>query len=268
MRQSRFRIERSPKPSLRWTLELLWSLALHRVSIRYKETLFGFGWIFLQPVALTFIFTYIFHRFAKIPSGNTPYALFAATGLVAWSLTALVISQSSSSVTNHNVLLKRVALPKVLLPLSAVIATLADLGVMIVLLIGLFVYYQVPLSLTAAWALLVFAVHLALLIGLSCLVSLANVFLRDIGQAIPFLLQLWFFVSPVFYPASMVPAEFRGLAKWNPMTGIIEGYRAVLFVGKPPAWDFMGPAVLVTVCVLVAGIACFRRLEGIVADIL
>ncbi len=268
MGRTRFRIERSPRPSLRWALELLWSLALHRVSVRYKETLFGFGWIFLQPVALTVIFSYIFHRFAKIPSGEIPYALFAATGLVAWSLTALVISQSSSSVTNHNVLLKRVALPRILLPLSAVIATLADLCVMILLLIGLFAYYQVSLSLTAIWILFVFVVHLALLIGLSCLVSLANVFLRDVGQAVPFLLQLWFFVSPVFYPASMVPTEFRELAKWNPMTGIIEGYRAVLLLGQPPSWDFMAPAVLTTLCALVGGVVSFSRLEGILADIL
>ncbi|MBI3317869.1 MAG: ABC transporter permease [Candidatus Omnitrophica bacterium] len=178
--------------------------------MRYKETLFGFGWIFLQPVALTIIFTYIFHRFAKIPSGNIPYPLFAATSLVAWSLTALVVSQSSSCVTSHNVLLKRVALPKILLPFSVVISTLVDLAVMVVLLVGLFVYYRVSLPPSAAWVVVILGIHLILLVGLSCLFSLANVFLRDIGQAIPFLLQLWFFVSPVFYPSSMVPGEFKG----------------------------------------------------------
>lgn len=268
MKQARFVITRTPRPSFRWAAELLWSLAIHRVSIRYKETLFGFGWIFLQPVALTIIFTYIFHRFAKIPSGETPYPLFAAVGLVAWSLTALVVSQAVGSVTSHQILLKRVALPRILLPISVVMATLVDLGVMALLLVGLSAYYHVPVSATVWWVPILLGIHLLLLIGLSCLFSLLSVFLRDVGYAIPFLLQLWFFVSPVFYPASLVPSEFRELARWNPMTGLIEGYRTVLCLGHPPPLDLLGPAACVAVGVSAAGLLFFRRLEGTVADIL
>ena len=265
--KARAQVIRTPRPSRRWLLELLWNLSVHRISLRYRETLLGYGWILLQPVALTVIFNYI-HRVAEIPTGETPYPLFVATGLVAWSFTSLVITQSANSIGSHQVLLKRVALPKVLFPLSSVVSSLADLAVTLILLVGLFVYYRFTPPWTSPLAILVLGVHLALLIGIGCFVSLANVFLRDMGQAVPHLLWLWFFASPVFYPVSMVPDEFRVLAKWNPMTGIIEGYRSVLLLGQPPLPDLFLPTVLVTAFILAAGWVCFRRFEWIITDML
>lgn len=261
-------VARSPRHSLRWAAELLWQLSLHRISVRYKETVLGFGWIFLQPVALTMILTYIFKRFAQVSSGGIPYPLFTATGLVAWSLTSLVVGASAIALVSHHALLKRVALPRILLPMSTVVSALADLAVMLVLLVGIGLYYHVALPPTAPWALLLLAVHLMLLIGVSCLAALANVFFRDIGHALPSLLQLWFFASPVFYPASMVPREFSVLARWNPMTGLIEGYRAVLLAGQPMPWNLVGPAMITTAIVFGIAIAAFRALDGTIADIL
>lgn len=258
---------RTPRLSRWWILELLWNLSLHRITLRYRETLLGYGWILLQPVGLTVIFNYI-RRVAVIPTGETPYPLFVATGLVAWSFTSLVIAQSAVSVSGNQILLKRIALPKVIFPLSSVFSSLTDLGVMAALLVGLSFYYRFLLPWTAFLSVLVLIVHLALLVGLSCLVSLANVFLRDIGQAVPHLLWLWFFASPVFYPASMVPEEFRMLAMWNPMTGIIEGYRATLLLGQPPPMDLFVPAIAATALILTVGWICFRRLEGIITDML
>ncbi len=260
------RVVRSPRFSIRWAGELLWSLTVHRVTVRYKESVFGFGWIFLQPVALTIIFTYIFHRFARIPSGDTPYPLFVAIGVVGWSLTALVVSQSAMILTGHAPLLKRVALPRILLPLSVVTATVVDLCVMVIMLAGLFTYYRYPLPWTAGWVLLLLPIHLALLFGVSCMLSIANVLLRDAGHAIPSLLQLWFFASPVFYPSSMVPGEFRVLAQWNPMAGLIEGYRSALLLGKPPSLYLLGPAIVTSIAVLIVGVAWFQRLEKTVSD--
>ena len=249
--------------------ELLWSLAALRVKIRYKETWLGFLWFLLQPVALTLIFTYLFNRFARVASGDIPYTLFVAMGLVSWSLTALVVTHGTFSITNQQLLLKRVALPKILLPLSAVVATGIDLAAMIVLLGLLVVHYHVTLPGTAIdWTFVLLGVHLALLVGLSLLVSLANVFFRDVGLALPLLLQLWLFASPVFYPSSWFPEGFRMFVRWNPMTGLIEGYRAVLLLGQPPPLDLLGPAVLVSLGMLVLGLACFLRFEERVTDLL
>lgn len=264
---STVQVIRSPRRSRRWLLELLWNFCLHRVNLRYRETLLGYGWILLQPVALTMIFNYI-RRVADIPTGQTPYPLFVATGLVAWSFTSLVVSQAAISVVGNWPLLKRVALPRILLPLSATLSSLADLVVMAVLLVGLFVYYQFPVPWTVVWVLPLLMVHLGLLVGLGCLVSLVNVFTRDLGQAIPHLLWLWFFASPVFYPASMVPEEFRKLAQWNPMTGLIEGYRSALLLGQSPSAQLLIPAVLVAALVLATGWIIFRQLEGIMVDML
>jgi len=261
------RIVRTPRRSVRWSLELLWTLAVHRINIRYKETLFGFGWIFLQPVALTIIFNYI-HRVARIPTGEIPYPLFAAVGLVVWSITALVLSQSTICLTSQAPLLKRIALPRIFLPLSVLFSSIADLCVMGLLLVGLFLYYQRPPGMAWAWIPILLLLHFSLLMGLSCLVSLANVFLKDIGHALPFLLQIWFFASPVFYPYSMVPREFRMLARWIPLTGIIEGYRAALLSGQPPPLELLGPTFLATILISAVGILLFKKIEGTITDML
>lgn len=258
---------RTPRMSFRWMFELLWNLAVQRVTLRYKETLLGFGWIFLQPVALTIIFNYI-RRVSDIPTGGVPYTLFVATGLVPWSFTSLAISQSSGCVSGNASVLKRVALPKILMPLSAVFSTLADLLVMAFLLVGLFLYYGLSPSASILWLPLVFGVHLSLLVGLGCLLSLTQVFLRDLGHAIPHLLWLWFFASPVFYPVSMVPREFKGLAMWNPMVGLIEGYRNTLLTGSPPSMDLFIPAMLVSAGILLFGLTAFRIVEGALVDML
>ena len=264
--RGRAHVLRFPRSSLRWRMELLWSLMVYRVSLRYKETFFGLGWIFLQPIALTALFTYLFQRFASLPSAGVPYPLFVAAGLVPWSLTALAVSQSAHSITNNQAFLKRVALPRILLPLSAVLATLVDFGAMLTLLAGLLAYHRFSPSWMSGWILPLLGIHLLLLVGLGCLASLANVFLRDVGQAIPLLLQLWLFASPVFYGSSWVPEGVGALTRWNPMTGLIEGYRAVLFQGHSPSPDLMGPLVLVSAGIFAAGVACFQALEGTVAD--
>lgn len=261
------RVTRTPRVSLRWCAELLWNLAAQRINLRYKETLLGFGWIFLQPVALTLIFNYI-RRVAHIPTGDVPYSLFVAVGLVPWSFTSLAVSQSSGVITGNQAILKRVSIPKILLPLSVVISTMADLAVMALLLVGLFLYYGFAIQPTLAWLLMIFSVHLCLLGGIACLISLSSVYLRDMGQAIPHLLWLWFFSSPVFYPLSMVPKEFQAIAKWNPVTGLIESYRAVLLNGNPPPWDLFLPSVAVSFGLLAVGLLVFKAVEGILVDML
>ena len=261
------RVVRTPRFSYRWCLELLWNLASQRIYLRYKETLLGFGWIFLQPVALTLIFNYI-RRVANIPTENIPYTLFVAAGLVPWSFTSLAISQSSVCIAGNSPMLKRVVFPKILLPFSTILSTMADLLVMVFLLVGLFLYHGFCPPKTILWLPLIFLVHLILLAGLACLLSLTHVFLRDIGHAVPHLLWLWFFASPVFYPASMVPKEFKGLAVWNPLVGLIEGYRNTLLLGRPPSLDLFFPAVAVSVGILMLGLVFFRAAEGILVDML
>ncbi len=260
-------VTRIPRRSFRWTWELLWNLALHRINLRYKQTFLGFGWILFQPVALTVIFNYI-RRVATISSGDIPYPLFAAVGLVGWSFTSLAVSQSMPSLVTDAALLRRIALPKAVFPLSSVLSTTVDLLVMLTLVGGLFFYYRFPLHPSALWAPLIFLAQFIFLMSLGCLAALAHALLRDIGHAIPHLLWLWFFASPVFYPASMVPAEFKTLARWNPMVGFLESYRSVILLGQPPPMHWLGPTLIVTAFSAFLAIAAFRRMEGTLVDLL
>ena len=253
------KVTRTPRHSLRWLMEVLWSLCSQRIILRYKETALGFGWILLQPVALTVIFNYI-RRVANIPTNDVPYPLFAATGLVAWSFTSLALSQSVGSLEGNFSLLKRTYLPKILLPLSTIFSALADLLVMVLLLVGLFFYYRFCPSIAILWLIPLLVIHFALLVGLSAIFSVANVFLRDVGYAVPHLIWLWFFASPVFYPASMVPKEFKSIAQWNPITGLIEGYRSVLLGRTHPSMELLDPAGIMTALILLVGLTLFRRL--------
>ena len=248
-------------------LELLWSLSVHRINMRYKESFFGFGWILLQPVALTIVFTYIFQKYAPLPV-DVPYPLFSATGLVVWTMTTLVVGQSAISISGQTSLLKRIFFPKLLLPLSAVLAAIADLVVMLGLLVVLYLHYHISLSWNLLWIPFLFTFHLLLLVGLSCIISVTTVFFRDVGHALPSLLQIWFFASPVFYPSSMVPQEFRTLAQWNPMTGLIEGYRAAFLLGQAPPLDLLASATLSIGLIFLFGLAYFYWLERTLTDIL
>jgi lipopolysaccharide transport system permease protein len=256
------------KSSPRWLVEVLWTLAAFRVKMRYKETFFGYGWFLLQPVGLTVLFTYLFHQFDFFAQDKVPYPLFAALGLVPWSITELVVSQSAFCISHLQELLKRVALPKMLLPLSTVLACGVDLAAMTLLLGALSMYYRIPLFGSVGWTFILVGIHLALLVGLSCLASLTHVFFRDMGQAIPFLLKIWFFSSPVFYSSSLLPAKFLAWARWNPLSGLIEGYRSVLLLGETPPLELMGPAALVSIFVLISGLIIFWRLESKVVDAL
>ncbi len=263
----RAQVIRTPRLSIRWSAELLWALSIHRVNTRYKETLFGFGWILLQPIALTIIFAYI-RRVANIPSGEVPYPLFSATGLCAWALTSLVVSQSLVCISGFTPVIKRVAVPKILFPLSVIVASMVDLCVMVLFLIALLFYYGTAISVTILWLPVLLFVHLCFLFALTCLTSLANVYMRDISHALPSLLQLWFFASPVFYPSSMVPEEFRALSHWNPLTGLIEGYRSVLLLHQSPSLQLLAHTAIITFILLGIGLPIFVRLESCVADAL
>jgi lipopolysaccharide transport system permease protein len=248
--------------------ELLYFLVWRDVKVRYKQTIIGMAWVVLQPVLTMIVFTLVFGRFAKIPSDGIPYPVFIFAALLPWNLFASSIGRGGDSVVQHANLISKVYFPRLVLPIAGVISPVIDFGVAFVVLIAMMAGYGIAPS-AGVLALPLF-VLLAMLTALavSLWTSALNVRYRDVGHAIPFLIQLWMFASPVAYPVSIVPERWRLLYSLNPMAGVIEGFRWAL-LGKE---NFDAQVAAVSACavvmLLVPAAIYFRKTERTFADVI
>lgn len=247
--------------------ELLYFLVWRDVKVRYKQTALGVIWVILQPLLTTIVFTLIFGNLAKMPSDNLPYSVFALTGLLPWNYFSGSVSRGGISLVGSANLISKVYFPRLVIPLSAVLGGLVDFGIVFVLLaalMALFGYYPSP-----SWLFLPFFLLLAIVtsLGVSLWLSALNVQYRDVGYLIPFLIQLWFFATPVVYPQSLIPYPWSILYSLNPMVGVVEGFRWALFgKGSAPGPIFLVSAAMMVV-ILVSGLYFFKRMERTFADV-
>jgi homopolymeric O-antigen transport system permease protein len=247
--------------------ELLYFLTWRDIKIRYKQTALGALWAVIQPLFPMLIFTLFFGRLAKMPSDGIPYSVFAYAALLPWTYFAAAVSNSSGSVVGSSNLITRVYFPRMIIPASAVLAALVDFAIAFVLLGCLMVWHRIPptFSVLMLLPLIVLVTFLALAIGM--LLAGLTVRYRDLRYALPFLIQLWMFATPVIYPASLVPAKWRWVLELNPLTGIIEGFRSSLFA-RPFAWGSLAFSAAFTTVLLIYAAYSFRRQERIFADLI
>ena len=252
--------------------ELLYFLIWREVKIRYKQAALGIGWAVLQPFLTMVIFSIVFGRFAGLPSDGLPYPVFAFCALLPWQLFSFALTESSNSVVANQRLITKVYFPRVIMPIAAVGVGLLDFAISFIVLLCLIGFYGAYYGLTLGryvwtvpfWALL--AVMTAL--GVGFWLSALNVKYRDIRYTVPFLAQLWFFATPVVYPTSIVPPEWRPLFALNPMVGVVDGFRWAL-LGKTTAPDATVVISIGAVCaILLAGLFYFRRMERTFADVI
>lgn len=247
--------------------ELLYFLIWRDIKIRYKQTLLGAGWAIIQPLFAMLLFTLIFGRLARIQSDGIPYPLFAYAGLLPWTFFANALTNSGNSLVGNSTLITKVYFPRVIIPGAAVLAGLLDFAIAFLLLIPMLVYYRIAVT----WHLLLLPVFVLLAtllaLGVGMWLSALNVKYRDVRYALPFLVQLWLFASPVIYPVSIVPERWRWVLALNPMTGIIEGFRASLFGGNFDALTILISAGL-TIGILLVSFLAFQRVEDSFADVI
>lgn len=247
--------------------ELLFFLTLRDVKLRYKQTALGVAWAVLQPLATMAVFAVFFGKLGKLPSDGRPYALFVLAALLPWQLFAYALTQSSNSLVAEQRLITKVYFPRLIVPVASVLSGLVDFGVTLVLvLVAMAAFGVVPTAAILALPVFtLFAVATALAVGLW--LSALNVQYRDVRYTIPFLTQFWLFISPVAYPASLVPAEYRTLYGLNPMAGVIEGTRWALLGTDAPDWPLMGVSAAVVAALLAGGLYYFKRMEKTFADV-
>jgi lipopolysaccharide transport system permease protein len=247
--------------------ELLYFLTWRDIKVRYKQTLMGVAWVVIQPLLMMIIFTLVFNRFAGAASGPIPYPLFAYSGLLLWTFFSVSVSSGMNSLIGNTSLVTKVYFPRVFIPAAAVGAGLVDFSVGAVLLVPLAAYYGVKVTwgLLLAPAFVGLAALLALAAGMT--MSALTVRYRDLRHALPFMLQLWMFASPVIYPVGIVPESWRWVLAANPMTGVLEGFRASL-TGTPLDWGLVAVPLAVAPLLLAVAFYVFRTLEDTFADII
>ena len=251
-----------------WThRELLFFLTWRDIKIRYKQTALGAVWAIIQPLFPMLIFTLFFGRLAKVPSDGIPYSVFAYAGLLPWTYFASAVGNSSNSIVGSSNLISRVYFPRMIIPASAVLASLLDFFIAFGLLAVLMVWHHIPVTLSTLMLIPLIAVLTVLSLGIGMLFSGWTVKYRDIRFALPFLIQVWMFATPVIYPASLVPEKWRWVLGLNPITGVVEGFRSALF-GRPFAWGFLVYSASFSVVMLVYSAYSFRRLERLFADLI
>jgi lipopolysaccharide transport system permease protein len=247
--------------------ELLYFLTWRDIKVRYKQTLMGVAWVVVQPLLTMLIFTLVFTKFVRLEEGAIPYPLFAYAGLLLWTFFSVSVTSGTNSLIGNTSLVTKVYFPRAFIPAAAVGAGLVDFGVGAVLLAALAVYYGVGVT----WGLLLLPIFVALgaalALAVGMIASALTVRYRDLRHALPFLLQLWMFASPVIYPLGVVPERWRWVLAANPLTGVLEGFRASL-TGTPFDWQLVAVPAVAAPILLAVAFYVFRQLEDTFADII
>jgi lipopolysaccharide transport system permease protein len=246
--------------------ELLWILALRDVRVRYKQASLGVAWALLQPLMQTIIFTVLFNRMAGFGSdGPIPYPVFCLSGLTVWMLFASGLSHASESLVASSNLVTKVYFPRVVIPLATILTALVDFAVAALLLTGALIIFQVRPSVSVLLAPPIAVLAAACAASLGLWTSALNLRYRDVRHALPFFIQIFIYVTPVFYSSTRIPARWQWLLYLNPMSAVVDGFRAALF-GAPLPWLRLFAAVGTVAVVGVTGFIWFRHTEQTFAD--
>jgi lipopolysaccharide transport system permease protein len=246
--------------------ELLFTLTFRDIRVRYKQTAIGILWAVIQPVVSMVVFTLIFGKIVKIPSNGLPYAAFVLAALLPWQLFAKALTQGSMSMVVMGGIMSKTYFPRLIAPLSSVLAGVVDFAIGLVILLGVMAWY----GLTPGWPVLLAPLFIVLAIAAAFAVSLwlsvINAEYRDVQHALPFLTQIWLILTPVLYPTSVIPQGWHWVYVLNPMVSVIEGFRWSLLGGKAPDVEAMVVSVTATLLLLLTGLIYFARYEKSYVD--
>ncbi|MFC1998003.1 ABC transporter permease [Chloroflexota bacterium] len=234
---------------------------------RYQQSMLGGLWAIIQPAASVFILSIIFTQFIPVDTGDIPYPIFSYVAVVPWTLFVSSLTDMTASLVSNMTLVTKIYFPREVLAIASMLARLVDFGISGALLVVLFIIYGVQVISPALLLLpVVILIQIALITGLGLMTASLNIFYRDVQPLLTLIIQLWFYASPIIYPVTMVPEQYRTLYFLNPMAGIIESYRAILLQQSLPG-PYIYPAAIISIIILVVGYWVFKRVEPSFADI-
>jgi lipopolysaccharide transport system permease protein len=249
--------------------ELVVFMIWRTLKVRYKQTALGAAWAIIQPLMTMIVFNFIFGNVAKVPTDDIPYPIFSYTALLPWGLFTTALNQASRSLTANQNMVTKIYFPRLVLPISSVLAGLVDFAIAFVILIGLMFYYGVTPAWNVLWTLPLFLLlSIIVALGVSLWLSAINVQYRDVNYALPFITQFWLFITPVAYSASVISEKWQLVYSLNPMAGVVNGFRwALLGSGGGPDMA-LWVSVIISLVILVSGLVYFRNMERTFADMI
>jgi lipopolysaccharide transport system permease protein len=237
------------------------------IKVLYAQTILGFIWAILQPLIQILIFTVIFGKIAKLPTEGIPYFLFSTVAIIPWNYMSQAMSQSSQSLVTYQMMLGKIYFPRLVFPITPVLARLLDFAISILIIVGVMLFYRIHPS----WNLLFFPLFLIMMMavpaGTGMWLSALAIRFRDVKFAMPFVVRMLVYSAPIVYSASTIPEKYRILYSLNPIVGVIEGFRACL-LGTPMPWLFIVPGIITSILLLVTGAFYFRKMERVFVDVI
>lgn len=247
--------------------DLFWSMVWRSIKVLYAQTVMGLGWAILNPFIQIILFSVIFGKVAKIPTDGIPYVLFSTVAVIPWTYMSQAMTLSSQSLLTGQLMLGKIYFPRLIFPLTPVLAKLVDFAVSLLLLVAIMIYYQVAPN----WNLIFLPFFVLLMVmipaGVGMFLSAFAIRFRDVKHAMPFIISLLVYTAPILYSASSIPADYRFWYSLNPLVAVIEGYRACL-LGAPLEWSYILPGTVTAILLLLVGALYFRRMERVFVDVL
>lgn len=265
------------KPSTGWELinfkelreyrDLFYFLVWRDIKVIYAQTILGFAWAILNPLAQIIIFSIVFGNVAKVSSDGFPYILFSSVAVIPWTYMAEAMQHSSQSLVTGQALLDKIYFPRLLFPITGVLSKLVDFGISLIILVGLLVYFRVSPTVNLLFLPIFIVYMMCIPAGIGMWLSSLAVRFRDVRFAMQFLIRLLIYTAPIVYSASSIPAQYRMIYSLNPIVGVIEGFRACM-LGTAMPWEYILPGMAATAILFVSGAFYFRRMENIFADVI
>lgn len=248
--------------------ELLYIWTLRDFKVRYSQSLLGAAWAILQPLSLMIVFSLIFALFIRVPTDGIPYPIFAYSALLVWTFFANSLSMAMPSLINNINLVSKIYFPREILPISANLVSMIDFFIAALIFAPLMIMYRISVGWTIIFLPLLLVIQIVFTLGISLAAAAINVFYRDVRFVIPLALQIWMYLSPVIYPASLVPERLQFFYFLNPMATLIESYRGIIFFNQPPDWFYLSITIAITTVVILTSYRYFKRAERQFADLI
>lgn len=247
--------------------DLFFFLVWREIKVLYAQTVLGLSWAILQPLVQIVIFTVVFGKVARIPTDGTPYILFSTISILPWTYMSQAMTQSSQSLLQGQAMLDKIYFPRLLFPITPVLARLVDFFISMIILVAVMIYYQVSPTWHLLWLPIFFLMMAAIPLSVGLWMSALAIRFRDVKHAMPFVVRMLIYSAPIVYSASSIPEKYRIIYSLNPIVGVIEGFRACL-LGTEMPWQYIWPGIITSILLLLTGSLYFKRMERVFVDVI
>ncbi len=246
--------------------ELLINLAKREITVRYKQSILGYAWVIINPLFQILVISFVFSTFLRVPPVGVPFIIFISVALLPWTFFSTSITSSTNSLVNNSTLITKIYFPREILIYSTILAKMVDFALSLVILVGLIIFFQIPINLYIIWVPIILLIQIVFTTGISLILSALNLFYRDIQYILTLILTLWFYVTPIAYPTEVIPEKFKLIFSLNPMAVIVNAYREVIIGQGNPNINSLMIALITSIAIFIFSFIIFKKLEKSFAD--